>query len=373
MKYGYLLKCFLLSMVLTSHAQVRTDYKSGSNIPDKIDLISLAPKGIVKLKLEKPFTNGFHTLIVEKDNYRNETDFIRLMNFEVRELLSKVWGKGTLAQKKVMMTNFLLSLGCTLNEYGYMNFYGPRWHDTAGSEIDDNHYKYPYVFDGIISKEDTKDKYFGRPTGHEKVLTDLLPQNSGITHLELSYNLLKRSDCGIIVQTTHNYANQYYYREISREEMDEISYSIAGNYPRKIKEDYIGSKLVAYGANTIDQQSSRWMLFQINKRDGELDLYHATRVQNNNFSTQRNPTASSPKVSMKSILFDFIRSKVFTKEEQDWYNKHFTREQLDAMTGFGLGSATGGSGGGKYSCGSCGATFSNSADLRSHQNAYHDY
>lgn len=373
MKFRTLLKCILFGIVLTADAQIRTDYSSGTNIPDNIDLKLIAPKGIIKLELKKPYPDGFYTLIVEKDNYRNETDFIRLMNFEVIELLSKVWGKGTLTQKKALLKEFLFSLGCTQNNYGYIMFYGSRWHDAICYEIDDNHYKYPYCFDGIISIDDTKDKYFGRPVGHENVITDLLPRNSGITHLELSYNLLQQGNHGIIIQTTRNYTNEYYYREISREEKDEIDYTIAGNYPRKIKEDYICSKLVAYGANTVSESSSKWNLLRINKIDGELDLYHAVRIGNNMSTTQRNMTKTNSNVSVRSVLFDFIRSKVFTKQELEWYNRHFTKEQLDVMTGFGLNIAIGGNGNVDYRCGACSATFSSSADLRSHQNAYHDY
>ena len=82
-------------------------------IPDKIDLKAVAPKGIIKLTLEKPYPNGFHTLIAKKDNAREETEFIRLMNFEVEELISKVWGRGSIVQKRAIMKNYLLSLGCT--------------------------------------------------------------------------------------------------------------------------------------------------------------------------------------------------------------------------------------------------------------------
>lgn len=284
------------------------------------------------------------------------------MNFEVDDLLSRIWGRGSIAQKKTIMKNYFLSLGCTQNKYGYLMFNGQRWHDAVVFDFDDKHYIYPSGFDKVITREDTKDKYFGRPSGFENVLTDLLPQAAGITHLEMAYNVQKRGDCGIIVQTNRNYANQYYYREISKEEMDEINYSISGNYPRKLKEDYICSKLIAYGVNTAGNPSSKWRLFQINKNNGNLDIFTATPVNRSNSSN----------ISLRSLLFDFIRSKVFTKQELEWYNQHFTKEQLDAMTGFGLGIATGG-GNGQYVCRSCGATFTNSADLRSHENAYHDY
>ena len=368
-------KCLLLfllqlSISIVANAQIRTDYKEGMVIPDEIDLKAVAPKGLVKFTLVKPFADGFYTLIAELDNYRNEKEFIRLMNFEVKNLLSKVWGVGTLAQKKARTKEFLFSLDCTFNKNGYIEFTGSRWHDDVVFDIDDQHYIYPVGFDRIITLDDTKDKYFGRPSGFEKVLTDLLPQTSGITHLEMSYNLLKKCDRGIIIQTNRNYANQYYFREISREEMDEIEYTIAGNYPRKIKEDYICSKLIAYGVNTIGQTSSKWLLFQINKRDGFLDLFHAVPIQTKADTPRR---STNTNYSVKSVLFDFIRSKFFTKQEQEWYNKHFTKEQLDAMTGFGLGIATGGGGNGQFACGTCGRRFSNQADLRSHQNADHDY
>lgn len=216
MKKRFLFAVLLLSLSIVAIAQIRSDYKKGMQIPDKINLIAVAPKGIIKLTLEKPYPNGFHTLIAKKDN--------------------------------------------------------------------------------------------------------------------------------------------------AREEMDEINYSISGNYPRKLKEDYICSKLIAYGVNTAGNPSSKWRLFQINKNNGNLDIFTATPVNRSNSSN----------ISLRSLLFDFIRSKVFTKQELEWYNQHFTKEQLDAMTRFGLGIATGG-GNGQYVCRSCGATFTNSADLRSHENAYHDY
>lgn len=362
MKKRFLFAVLLLSLSIVAIAQIRSDYKKGMQIPDKINLIAVAPKGINKLTLEKPYPNGFHTLIAKKDNAREETEFIRLMNFEVDDLLSRIWGRGSIAQKKTIMKNYFLSLGCTQNKYGYLMFNGQRWHDAVVFDFDDKHYIYPSGFDKVITREDTKDKYFGRPSGFENVLTDLLPQAAGITHLEMAYNVQKRGDCGIIVQTNRNYANQYYYREISKEEMDEINYSISGNYPRKLKEDYICSKLIAYGVNTVGNPSSKWRLFQINKNNGNLDIFTATPLNRSNSSN----------ISLRSLLFDFIRSKVFTKQELEWYNQHFTKEQLDAMTGFGLGIATGG-GNGQYVCRSCGATFTNSADLRSHENAYHDY
>lgn len=362
MKKRFLFAVLLLSLSIVAIAQIRSDYKKGMQIPDKINLIAVAPKGINKLTLEKPYPNGFHTLIAKKDNAREETEFIRLMNFEVDDLLSRIWGRGSIAQKKTIMKNYFLSLGCTQNKYGYLMFNGQRWHDAVVFDFDDKHYIYPSGFDKVITREDTKDKYFGRPSGFENVLTDLLPQAAGITHLEMAYNVQKRGDCGIIVQTNRNLANQYYYREISKEEMDEIEYAISGNYPRKLKEDYICSKLIAYGVNTAGNPSSKWRLFQINKNNGNLDIFTAKPVNRSNSSN----------ISLRSLLFDFIRSKVFTQQELEWYNQHFTKEQLDAMTGFGLGIATGG-GNGQYVCRSCGATFTNSADLRSHENAYHDY
>uniref|UniRef100_UPI0040256F87 hypothetical protein n=1 Tax=Prevotella sp. TaxID=59823 RepID=UPI0040256F87 len=357
MKKRFLFAVLLLSLSIVTLAQIRSDYKKGMQIPDKINLIAVAPKGIIKLTLEKPYPNGFHTLIAKKDNAREETEFIRLMIFEVDDLLSRIWGRGSIAQKKTIMKNYFLSLGCTQNKYGYLMFNGQRWHDAVVFDFDDKHYIYPSGFDKVITREDTKDKYFGRPSGFENVLTDLLPQAAGITHLEMAYNVQKRGDCGIIVQTNRNYANQYYYREISKEEMDEINYSISGNYPRKLKEDYICSKLIAYGVNTVGNPSSKWRLFQINKNNGNLDIFTATPVNRSNSSN----------ISLRSLLFDFIRSKVFTKQELEWYNQHFTKEQLDAMTGFGLGIATGG-GNGQYVFRSFSTTFTKSAKILSHDN-----
>ena len=83
MKKRFLFAVLLLSLSIAAIAQIRLDYKRGMLIPDKIDLKAVAQKGIIKLTLEKPYPNGFHTLIAKKDNAREETEFIRLMNFEV--------------------------------------------------------------------------------------------------------------------------------------------------------------------------------------------------------------------------------------------------------------------------------------------------
>ena len=142
MKKRFLFAVLLLSLSIAAIAQIRLDYKRGMLIPDKIDLKAVAPKGIIKLTLEKPYPNGFHTLIAKKDNAREETEFIRLMNFEVEELISKVWGRGSIVQKRAIMKNYLLSLGCTQNKYGYLMFNGQRWHDAIVFDVDDKHYIY---------------------------------------------------------------------------------------------------------------------------------------------------------------------------------------------------------------------------------------
>lgn len=370
MKHRLILTILMLFIATVTFSQIRTDYRDGLDIPSKIDLTAVAPKGIIKFTLEKPFANGFFTLIAQHDNYREETNYIRLMNREVKRFLSIVWGKSTITKKKVKVKEFLLSLGCEQNEYGYMLCYGRRWDDAKLNDIDDEHYIYPTGFDRILTDADINDKYFGRPLGFEHIFTDLLPQSYGVTHLELSYNFLNGGEFGIIIQTTKNYVNQYYYRLISREEAKDIEYTIAGNYPRKIKEDYICAKMVAYGINTMGQFSSKWGLYQIKKQDGTLDYHSTTKVISQSSTSNR---TSTPNMSLRSIFFEFLRSKVFTKEEREWYNQHFTREQLDAMAGFGVGIATGGGGNGQYGCRSCSATFSNAADLRAHENAYHDY
>ncbi len=325
----------LLSMSILTHAQIRTDYREGMSIPNVIDLTSLSPNKGDKLRLEKPFPNGYYTLIANINNYRDEIEYIRLMNFEVKELLSQIWGKGTIAQKKVKMKKFLLSLGCYYNEYNYMLFYGTRWKDNKGEGYNDPQFVYPYEFDNILTKEDTEDKYFGVINSFEGNITDLLPTNSSITFLGFdTYD--SNNDC-IIIQTNKNYTGQYYIRLISRNEMNDIRYAIYGNYPRKVKENYVASLLIAYEIRNIGTPSSKWVLCKIGRNNyGDtkygtgLDLRTAVRLN----------TKRQQQLTPRSYFLEMFRSLIFTKEERDWYNKHFTREQLDAITGAGIGIGT---------------------------------
>lgn len=325
----------LLSMSILTHAQIRTDYREGMSIPNVIDLTVLSPNKGDKLRLEKPFPNGYYTLIASLNNYREEINYIRLMNFEVKELLSQIWGKGTIAQKKVKMKNFLLSKGCYYNEYNYMLFYGRRWRDNKNEEYDETMYVYPDEFDNILTRDDTDDKYFGTLALFEGDITELLPLNSGLTFL--GFDTSGSDNDRIIVQTNTNYADQYYMRKISRSEMNEIRYAIYGNYPRKVKENYVASMLISYEINNIGTPSSKWGLYKMGKSAYNgigLDLGSAVRL---------NDTRRQQQLTPRSYFLEFFRSLIFTKEEKEWYNKHFTREQLDAITGAGLGIGLAGS------------------------------
>ena len=53
MKKRFLFAVLLLSLSIVAIAQIRSDYKKGMQIPDKINLIAVAPKGINKLTLDR--------------------------------------------------------------------------------------------------------------------------------------------------------------------------------------------------------------------------------------------------------------------------------------------------------------------------------
>lgn len=59
MKKRFLFAVLLLSLSIVTLAQIRSDYKKGMHIPDKINLIAVAPKGIIKLTLENHTQMGF--------------------------------------------------------------------------------------------------------------------------------------------------------------------------------------------------------------------------------------------------------------------------------------------------------------------------
>ena len=292
------------------------------------------------------------------------------MNLEVKELFRHVWGKGTLAQKKAYMRQFLLSSGCNIENNGYLYYGGKRWCDNSSEEYNDINYIYPYEYDNILTKDDINDKYFGCVYNMGGDITDLLPNNSGLTYCGFQYDY--QGDA-IIIQNIYNYADQYYVKRISREQIRQINYKIYGHYPRKVKENLLVSMLISYGVRNVGTSSSDWKLYEIEKEEkvymSDLGLRIGSAKMINTTPVNTN---KQQQLSVKNLFYDFIRSIVFTKEERNWYNQHFTRDQLDAMTGAGIGIATGG-GSGQYSCRSCTASFSNQADLRAHENAYHDY
>lgn len=75
----------------------------------------------------------------------------------------------------------------------------------------------------------------------------------------------------------------------------------------------------------------------------------------------------------RETLIGVVKNMVFTKSEQRMFDKYLPQEMQNKLIGAGIGIATGGGGNGQFTCGTCGRKFSNQADLRSHQNADHDY
>lgn len=75
----------------------------------------------------------------------------------------------------------------------------------------------------------------------------------------------------------------------------------------------------------------------------------------------------------RETLIGVVKNMVFTKSEQRMFDKYLPQEMQDKLIEAGIGIATGGGGNGQFTCGTCGRKFSNQADLRSHQNADHDY
>lgn len=75
-------------------------------------------------------------------------------------------------------------------------------------------------------------------------------------------------------------------------------------------------------------------------------------------------------VNPQNFFLNWLRSKIFSKEEQERFRSVGISDDIqNAMLKAVIGVA---SGDGKYHC-SCGQSFSNYADLRSHENAVHDY
>jgi hypothetical protein len=357
----------LLTCTLTSFSQIRSDYKDGMNIPVFINLKQLAPKYIKNITIEKPFQDGFYTIVAQLDNYREQTCFLRLMTFEVKQIMSQLWGKSTLSQKKALMKNILISYGCKPNKNGAFKFYGSRWHDASIEDIKDEHYIYSEYFDQYITKEDTKDPFFGKQFVEGEDFAYLLPDTLGISHIKLLNYFQDNYNEGILIQLKNREKNTYYYRTFSEYESKDMEYLLKGNYPRKDKSYFLCSQLIDYEIDSVDSESSKWDKYISYNINGE-QLYNKV--------TRTVPTTKAPqktndyRAQRRSMLLEFLRSQILSEKEQEWYNKHYTKEQLDAMTRLGLGL---GLGDGAYRCKSCGSTFSNQADLRAHENAYHDY
>ena len=75
-------------------------------------------------------------------------------------------------------------------------------------------------------------------------------------------------------------------------------------------------------------------------------------------------------VNPQNFFLNWLRSKIFSKEEQERFRSVGISDDIqNAMLKAVIGVVAGD---GKYHC-SCGQSFSNYADLRSHENAVHDY
>ena len=254
-------------------------------------------------------------------------------------------------------------------------FYGSRWHDLINEELDDEHYFYPQYYDQYITKEDTKDPFFGIQYVEGEDFAYLLPDTLGISHIKLLSRFQDNNNEGILIQLKNRGKDTFYYRNFSEYECKDMEYLLKGNYPKKEKTYFLCSELIDYGIRSVDSESSQWEEYRRNTISGEQVFAHVYRAKhtikssaNTNAKTKIN--TNDFRALRRSMLLEFIRSQVLSEKEQEWYNKHYTKEQLDAMTRLGLGL---GLGDGAYRCRSCGSIFSNQADLRAHENANHDY
>lgn len=369
----FLVLALLLTCTLASYAQIRSDYRDGMNIPDSINLSNIAPKDFKKITIERPFPEGFYTIVAQLDNYREQTCFLRLMTFEIKQIMSQLWGKSTLAQKKTLMKNILISYGCKPNKYGTFKFYGSRWNDVNNDEVDDGQYLYPHKFDKIITKEDTQDNFFGKQFVEGEDFAYLLPDTLGVTHIELLDYYNNNMGQGILIQLKNKNKNNYYYKNITEKDAEEIEFILKGNYPKIVKTFYFSRKLKDYDINSVDVLYTQWELYKREYINGKESIALVPGARPITRPKSPETTTTNPnnyRAQRRSMLLEFLRSQILSEKEQEWYNKHYTKEQLDAMTSVGLGL---GLGDGVYRCKSCGSTFSNQADLRAHENAYHDY
>ena len=347
---------------MASFSQIRTNYREGMTVPDSVNLKAIAPSDLIELKLIKPFPNGFYTLYAKKNSKYANDAYIRLLNSEVKELMSKAWGKGTLSQKKKQMKDFLLAHETMTTEQDHMIFKNKRWHwcYINGNQIKDPRYIYPDGLDGVITEDDIKDREFGFQPNRFTDYSSFLPKETGVIHLEIKHSYPDSNSGIIVVQTEGQKNDQYYIRIVTKEECKDFEYSIVCNdtKQRKIKE--VISKLISLGINTREQQGSTWGLYLVGNKENKLDFDNAKKI----LVSYDQAAMANP---FKSMLFDYIRSRVFTKKEREWYDKHMTKEQQDAMLDAGI-KATMGSGG-PYSCKTCGASFSDEGSKQSHENA----
>lgn len=118
--------------------------------------------------------------------------------------------------------------------------------------------------------------------------------------------------------------------------------------------------LVNYVNRGIDPRPDYFRVIHNDLEPFTRELSAAIQKQQQNTNT----------VNTQNIFLNWLRSKIFSKEEQERFrNVGISDDIQNAMLKAVIGVAAGD---GKYHC-SCGQSFSNYADLRSHENAVHDY
>ena len=120
------------------------------------------------------------------------------------------------------------------------------------------------------------------------------------------------------------------------------------------------SRFIQKAANWYSQHQYDYCMF-----------YAYKGIYNDYLSYIKTPDGGSQ--MRRETLIGVVKNMVFTKSEQRIFDKYLPQEMQNKLIGAGIGIATGGGGNGQFTCGTCGRKFSNQADLRSHQNADHDY
>lgn len=335
MKYLVLL-ILPLFISISTNAQIRTDYREGMSLPKKINLISIAPWGLDKLMLEKHEKSGYYRLYFYIDLIGDvENRYARLMNVEVKDLIKNVWGKSTLVQKKKYMKNFMISLGCTDND-GEIGYVEGRWSQTENEEYDEH--IYPYEFENILTEQDIKHRYFGANINNMD-LTEFLPKETNITYCGIADHA-NLNGTNILIQFNTNTVNTYYALSIRSVDYDNIHETMTENYPWKIKQNYLCGLLIDYNIASIQTLQSQWSLYTIPKdtRDNNYLAYYQAKPYKG--TVQQAQKQQPQQRTVRAMLFDWLRSQIFTKEEQKWYNEHIPIEVWDEIAN----TRTGGNG-----------------------------